>query len=98
MQPFGRNRYGLKIGGYPPLGEGELGPHLTQCLPVCLSCSVLSVMLVHCGQTVLRIKMKLGMQVGLSHGHIVLDGDPASPKRGTAPNFQCPLWLNSWMD
>jgi len=31
MQPFGRNRYGPKIGGLCPLGEGELGPHLTQC-------------------------------------------------------------------
>jgi len=29
-----------------------------------------------CGQTVGRIKMKLGMQVGLGPGHIVLDGDP----------------------
>ena len=33
-------------------------------------------------------KMKLGMQVGLSPGHIVLDGDPATPpQRGTAPQF-----------
>jgi len=39
----------------------------------CLSC--LSVTLVYCGQTVRRIKMKLGMRVGLSPGHIVLDGD-----------------------
>jgi len=32
--------------------------------------------------------MKLGMQVGLDPGHIVLDGDPAAlPQRGTAPNF-----------
>jgi len=31
MQPFGRNRYGPKIGGYAPLGEEELGSHLTQC-------------------------------------------------------------------
>jgi len=33
MQPFGRNRYGPKIGGggCAPLGEGELGPHLIQC-------------------------------------------------------------------
>ena len=31
MQPFGPNGYGLKIGGCAPLGEGELGPHLTQC-------------------------------------------------------------------
>jgi len=31
MQPFGRNRYGPKIGwGLCPFGEGELGPHLTQ--------------------------------------------------------------------
>jgi len=30
--------------------------------------------------------MKLGMEVGLGPGHIVLDGDPAPlPKRGTAP-------------
>jgi len=29
--------------------------------------------------------MKLGKQVGLVPGHIVLDGDPARPKRGTAP-------------
>jgi len=44
---------------------------------VCLSC--LSVTFVHCGQTVGRIKMKLGMRVGLGPGHIVLDGDPAPP-------------------
>jgi len=48
--------------------------------------SVLSVTLVYCGQMVGWIKMKLGMEVGL--GHIVLDGDPAPPKRGTAPSFQ----------
>jgi len=61
--------------------------------------SVLSVCLfatlVYCGQTVGWIKMKLGMQVGLSPGHIVLDvldGDPAPPPlRGEAaepPNFR----------
>ena len=44
------------------------------CLSVCLSC--LSVTFVHGGQTVGRIKMKLGVQVGLGPGHIVLDGDP----------------------
>jgi len=45
--------------------------------------------------------MKLGMQVRLSPGHIVLDGDPALPsQRGTPPIF-CPyllwqmaLWIN----
>ena len=40
----------------------------------------------YCGQTVGRIKMKLGMQVGLGPGRIMLDGDPAPiPQRGTAP-------------
>jgi len=64
-----------------------------RCLSVCLSvCPVLpvclSVTFVHCGQTVGRIKMKLGTQVGLGPGHIVLDGDPVPlPQRGTAPKF-----------
>ena len=56
--------------------------------PVCLS--VLSVTLVYYGQTVGWIKMKLGMEVGLGPGHIVLDGDPAPPqkKRGhSRPQF-----------
>ena len=37
--------------------------------------------------------MKLGVQVGLGPGHIVLDGDPAplSPKGHSSPNF----WLMS---
>jgi len=59
-------------------------------LSVCLSCPVLSVTLVYCGQMVGWIKVKLGLQVGLSPGHIVLDGDPAPPpkKRGiAAPSF-----------
>jgi len=46
---------------------------LSACLSVCLS--VLSETLVYSGQTVGCIKMKLGMQVGLAHGHIVLDED-----------------------
>jgi len=46
----------------------------------CLSClSVLSVTFMHSGQMVGWIKMKLGMQVGLGFGHIVLGGDPAPP-------------------
>jgi len=56
-----------------------------------LSCvSVLSVTLVYCGQTVGWLKMKLGMEVGLGPGHIVLDGDsaPSSPKgHSLLPNF-----------
>ena len=43
----------------------------------CPVLSCLSVTLVYCGQTVGWIKMKLGMQVGLVSGHIVLDGDLA---------------------
>jgi len=35
------------------------------------------------------IKIKLGTQVGLGPGHIVLGGDPAPlPQRGIAPNFR----------
>jgi len=62
---------------------------LGRCLSV-LSCPVLfvclSVTLVYRGQTVGRIKTKHGMQVGLSPGHTVLDGDPAPPK-GHSPQF-----------
>jgi len=48
--------------------------------------SRLSVTLVYCGQTVGRIKMKLGMQVSLDPGHIVLDGNPAPPSpKGVVP-------------
>jgi len=41
--------------------------------------------LMYCGQTVGRIKMKLGVQVGLGHGYIVLDGVPA-PVPNPLPN------------
>jgi len=48
----------------------------------------LSVTLVYCGQTVGWIKMKLGMEVGLAPGQIVLDKNLALiPKTGTFPNF-----------
>jgi len=51
---------------------------------------------VYCGQTAGWIKMKLGVEVGIGPGHIVLDGDPAPPpQRGTAPVFgPCLLWPN----
>jgi len=45
----------------------------------------LCVMLGYCGQTVGWIKMKLGMEVGLGPSHIVLDGHPAPPPKGTQP-------------
>ena len=70
------------------------------CLSVlsCLSC--LSVTLVYCGQTVGRVKMKLGMQVGLGPGHIVLDGDPAPPPPKGSPPIFGPYLLqpNGWID
>ena len=48
----------------------------------------MSVMFVHCGQTVGRIKMKHGMQVGLGPGHTVLGGDPTLPPlKGHSPQF-----------
>jgi len=63
----------------------------------CLFCPVcLSVTLVYCGETVGWINMKLGVEVGLGHGHIVLDVDPASPKKWhRTPTFRpCLLWPN----
>ena len=62
--------------------------------------SVLSVTFVHCGQTVGRIKMKLGMQVGLDPGHYVSDGDSAHPpQRGTDPhNFRPMSVVAKWLD
>ena len=70
--------------------------------PVCLSLlSCLSVTFVHCGQTAGRIMMKLGMQLGLGPGHIVLDGDPAPPPpKGQSPLIFGPylLWQNGCMD
>jgi len=67
----------------------------------CLSVlSVLSVTFVHCGQTVGRIKMKLGVQVGVGPGHIVLDGDPAPSPKGAQPPIFGPYLLrpNGCMD
>jgi len=43
--------------------------------------------------------MKLGMEVGLDPGHIVLDGDPAPLlQRGTAPNFRPISVVAIWLD
>ena len=73
-------------------------PMLTDC---CLSCPVLSVTLIYCGQTVEWIKMPLGMEVGLGPGHNVLDGDPAPFRKGdiSLPTFgPCLLWPNGWID
>ena len=76
----------------------------------CLSCPVLSVCpvcpvclfvtLIYCGQTVGWINLKLGIQVVIGLGHIVLAGDPAPiPQKGAEPPIfgQYLLWLNGWM-
>ena len=53
-------------------------------------CPVLCVLsvwtLVHCGQTVGRIKMKLGVQVGFGPGYVVFDEDPAPLPKGACPH------------
>jgi len=63
-----------------------LSDRYLSCLSYLSVLSCLSVTLVYCGQTVRRIKMKLGTQVGFGPGHIVLDRDPGPPPQsGTAP-------------
>ena len=52
------------------------------CMSVCLSC--LTVTLVHCGQTVRWIKMKLDMQVGLGPSHM---GTHFPSSKGHSPQF-----------
>jgi len=54
------------------------------CYRTVVLCPVLSVTLVYCGQTVGRIKMKLGMQVGLVPSHIFRWG-PSCPQTGAQP-------------
>ena len=71
------------------LSNGCLSFPVLSC-PVCLSVCV-SVMFVHCDQTVGRIKMKLGTQVGLGPGHIVLGVGTQLllPQKGHSPqNFR----------
>jgi len=87
------NRFsvGSAVFGRPFVEPFALCYQTVVCLscPVCLSVlSVLSVTLVYCGQTVGPIQMKLGTQVGLGPGHIVLDGNPGPPPpKGHGPQF-----------
>ena len=57
---------------------------------------------VYCGQTAGWIKTAFGVEVGLGPGHIVLDGDTATPSKKAHPPQpvfgQCLLWPNGWMD
>jgi len=59
-----------------------------------------TLVVVYCGQTVGQIKVKLGTQVGLGLGHIVLDEDraPHSPKEGGAPSNFWPISVEAkWL-
>jgi len=58
---------------------------------------------IFCGQMAGGIMTKLGMQVGLGPGHIVLNGVGTQlplPKRGRSPTIfgPCLLWPNGWVD
>jgi len=92
---------GIYIPIYPPSLYAP-GPMLSDsCLSV-LSClvlsSCLSVTLVYCGQTVGWIQMKLGVQVGLGPGHIVLDGGPTLlPKGAESPYFRPISVVTKWL-
>ena len=56
--------------------------------------SVLSVTLVYCDPTDGWIKMPLGTEVGLCQGDMVLDGDPAPPRKSShfSAYVYCLLW------
>ena len=72
-------------------------PVLSSRLSVCPSVTLVT----YCGQTVGRINMKLGMQIGLGPGHIVLDWDPAPlVQKGAEPPIFGPylLWPNGCID
>jgi len=45
-----------------------------------------------CEQMAGWIKMPLGMETGLGRGHILLDGDPAPPKKGQAPHVSAHVY------
>jgi len=71
---------------------------------ICLSClSVLSVCLSVCDFTVLWTNSWVDQDETLDARrprtrHIVLDGDPAPPKSGTAPNFRPMSVVAKWLD
>jgi len=53
----------------------------------------------YCGQTAVCVKMPLGTEVGLSLGHIVLDGNPAPPPlKRRSPNIPRMAVVAKWLD
>ena len=92
----------LTIFGRPFLNGS---PYAIGPLFVCLSClysdqPCLSVTLVHCGQTVRWIKMKLGMQVVWPRTHCVKWGPSSSSSKGAQSPLFGPylLWPKGCMD
>ena len=72
----------------------------TVCKTVCFAlryrtvvCPVCDVGVLWPNSTAAWIKMKLGMEVGLGPGHIVLDGNP-SPKKGGTASFPKKLGMS----
>jgi len=89
-----RNRLQLKVGRTDAVcnvsrQSTSVYSSVSGCWPSCYS-----------GQTAGCIKMLLAMEVGLSPGDFVLDGDPAPPQKGSEPPIFGPrlLWPNSCMD
>jgi len=81
-----------------------LSDRCTVCLSACplLSCLSQSVTFVYCGQTVERIKMKLGMQVGRSRPwpHCVRWGSSYPSPKGHSPQFSahiCRGQMAAWI-
>jgi len=76
----------LHIDFWQPFVKTVLPILSDQCLSVCLS---VTFVFVYCGQTVGWIRMPLGTEIG--QGHIVLDGDPALPRKAAQqppPHFR----------
>jgi len=61
----------------------------TVVMSVCLSCPLMYMTFVHCGQTAGRMKMILGMQVGLGPGHCIRWRPSYPSPKGAQPlNFR----------
>jgi len=83
------------------ISEHFLGDRLSNDSPYAMRpLSVLCVSdIVYCGQTVGWIKMKLGVEVGLGPGHIVLDGTKFLVPKGAQPRSFRPMSVVAkWLD
>ena len=89
---------GRLMSGDAPFVARPFVKRFALCYQTCPAC--LSLTLVYCGQTVGRIKMIPGMQVGLGPEYTVLDGDPARapPKVHSPPIFGTYVLWPKWLD